>query len=105
MAIIAINTPDTLEFHTNIPGAPKNPVPYVSIQLGTWELPTRTESGIIIDTGGAADYAPILSPTDARKLAKWLNKAADDLEGVPSKKNKKKAHYNEDDDETGGYRV
>lgn len=107
MAITVINTPDTIEFHTSIPGAPKNPVPFVSIQLGTWELPARTESGIVIDSGGDNDYPPVLSASDARKLAKWLVKAADDLEGVDNKKhnnNKKRQHYEEDDDETGGYK-
>lgn len=105
MAITAINTSDTIEFRTNIPGAPKNPVPYVSIQLGVWELKEKTESGIIIDSGGSTDYSPVLSAADARKLAKWLNKAADDLEGVVAKKNNKKKHqYDDDDDETGGYK-
>lgn len=105
MAIIAINTPDTIEFRTNISGAPKDPVPYVSIQSGIWELNTRTESGIIIDSGGSTDYPPVLSALDARKLAKWLIKAADELEGVDVKKNNKKKHqYEDDDDETGGYR-
>ncbi len=106
MATISINTPDTIEFRTNLPGAPKNPVPYVSVQLGTWELAARTETGIIIDTDGSADYPPVLSSNDARKLAKWLNKAADELDGVaPKKQTKKRHHYEEDDDDTnGGYR-
>lgn len=107
MAIIAINTPDTIEFRTNIAGAPKDPIPYVTIQLGIWELKARTESGIIIDAGGSTDYPPVLSANDARKLAKWLNKAADELDGVISKKNTKKKHYNqdeEDDDGMGGYK-
>lgn len=105
MAIIVVNTSDTIEFHTNIPGAPTNPVPYVLFQLGTWELPARNESGVIIDTDGDQGFPPVLSATDARKLAKWLTKAADDLEGVSSKKNKKKHHFDDDeDDETGGYK-
>lgn len=105
MAIISINTPDTLEFRTSMSGAPKDPVPYVSIQLGAWELATKTESGIIIDSGGDPNYSPLLSAADARKLAKWLTRAADDMEGISVKKSsKKKHHYEEDDDETGGYK-
>lgn len=105
MAITTINTADTLEFRTSLPGAPKDPPPYVSIQLGTWELATKTESGIIIDSGGDTNYSPVLSAADARKLAKWLSRAADEMEGISTKKNsKKKHHYEEDDDETGGYK-
>lgn len=105
MAVTSINTPDTIEFRTSIPDAPKDPIPFVSIQLGTWELTSRTDTGIIIDSGGDTNYSPVLSASDARKLAKWLNRAADELEGISVKKNnKKKHHYEEDDDETGGYK-
>lgn len=106
MATTVINTPDTIEFRTSKPEAPKNPVPYVTIQLGNWELGYGDDLGIVIDAGGDAAYPPVLSATDARKLAKWLNKAADELEGIDGKKSHKKKHYTaeEDEDETGGYK-
>lgn len=107
MATISINTPDTIEFKNIVPGKPLNSAPFVSIQLGTWDFSTRTETGIVIDTDSSPDNPPVLSATDARKLAKWLARAADELDGADKshkKTNKKRTHYEEDDDETGGYR-
>lgn len=106
MATISINTPDTLEFKNIIPGSPLSSAPFVHVQLGTWEFNDRTDTGIIIDTDSSPDAPPVLTGSDARKLAKWLLRAADELDGVDksnNKKKKKREHYEEDDDETGGY--
>lgn len=107
MATISINTPDAIEFRNIIPGKAINTAPFVSAQLGTWEFETHTDTGVVIDTDNSANNPPVLSASDARKLAKWLIRAADELDGSikSTKKNqKKRTHYDEDDDETGGYK-
>lgn len=101
MANIRINTPDEIEFQNFRTDVAKDQLPYISAQLGEWEMGDKLEAGIVIDAAGTAIYSPILSATDARKLAKWLNNAADTLEGLPNttnKKHKKRTYYEEDDD-------
>lgn len=101
MSNLRIHTPDEIEFQNNRPGVPATALPYVTAQLGEWEMGDAVETGIIVDAGGTEKYAPILSATDARKLAKWLNNAADTIEGLPNttnKKHKKRTYYEQDDE-------
>jgi len=97
VATVVVNKPDHIEF-SNV-NAAKSPVdsPTVSFQAGEWDADNYTEAGIVIDVFGA--QLPLLSPTDARKLAKWLVRAADDLEGVKSDKKRKHRPRQEEDDE------
>lgn len=97
MATVVVNTPDHIEFKNVI--AVKNPddSPTVSFQAGDWDAGSHTESGITVDVFGA--QLPLLSPTDARKLAKWLNRAADELEGVKADKKRKHRPRREEDDD------
>lgn len=99
MATVVVNRPDLIEFRNIVPKAPAGSSPTLVAQSGTWQAENNTEeSGIVFDVGG--DNAPLLTPQDARKLAKWLVKAADDIEGVADKKkNKHKRHWGEDDDD------
>jgi hypothetical protein len=73
--------------------------PTLMVESGTWREPQGLISGVSVSTYG--DAAPILSPTEARKLAKWLNKAADELEGANNRKSKpgsKPSHYEQDEE-------
>lgn len=98
MATLIENTPSSIQF-VNADGTKERPT--LSVQAGDWEVNDHTESGIVFDTYG--EQAPILTPADARKLAKWLNRAADLLDGVKhhnnDKKNKTRHHYEADDED------
>lgn len=97
MATVVVNHPDHIEFK-NVTATSKaqEDAPTVSFQAGEWNAGSHTESGITVDVFGS--QLPLLSPTDARKLAKWLNRAADDLEGVKhAKQRKHRPRIDEDD--------
>lgn len=97
MATLAENTPNEIRF-VNADGSKNNPT--LCIQAGDWDVGDHIENGIVFDTFG--DQAPILSAADARKLAKWLTRAADIVDGgkQTEKKNKTRHRYeNEDDDD------
>lgn len=97
MATVVVNKPDHIEF-SNINAAKSSAdSPTVSFQAGEWDAENYTEAGIVIDVFGA--QLPLLSPADARKLAKWLVRAADDIEGVKSAKTRKHRPRQEEDDE------
>lgn len=103
MANISLNTPDTIEFKNVVLGVAAETYPSLLAQVGSWDVANHPETGIAIDTDGG----PVLSANDARKLAKWLNKAADALDGEISQQKKtpkRRQHYEDDDDENGGYK-
>lgn len=94
MASIAKNTPQHIEF-VNMSAAD---APTLQVQAGEWELnDSNVSTGVVFDVFGA--QAPILSPDDARKLAKWLDRAAALLEGKKPDKRHKNKHRPEEDDE------
>lgn len=99
MATVVVNRSDLIEFRNIVPGSPASSSPTLVAQAGTWQAGTNDETGIVFDVGGAE--APLLTPVDARKLARWLTKAADELEGLShdKKKHKSKRHWGEDDDD------
>lgn len=103
MATIVVNQPDHIEFKNVTPGEAVDNAPTVLAQAGNWEITDgRGEAGVMFDVYGSA--APILTPADARKLAKWLNRAADELEGSRKKSNKSKQHrHYEDDSDDNAY--
>lgn len=100
MATVVVNTPDHIEFKNVSAAKNQTEAPTVSLQAGDWDAGEFTESGIIIDVYGA--QLPLLSSADARKLAKWLTKAADMLDGCKPEK-KRKNRYQEDDDDNNVY--
>lgn len=75
--------------------------PTVLAELGTWKTENGNSSGVVVDVFGSEQ--PLLSAADARKLGKWLLRAAEELDGKPSqdKKNKPRRHY--DDEEEQAY--
>lgn len=102
MATLSLNTPDAIEFKNVHADIPTKDSPFVIAQLGDWECGNHVESGIVVDAMGTDAYPAILSAQDARKLAKWLTRAADALDGAKTtaiKKNKRRPHYEEDDDQ------
>lgn len=93
MASIVENRADLIQY---VNGTGKDS-PILMIQSGDWDVGDHVESGIVFDTFG--DQPPILTSADARKLAKWLTRAADNLDGVKnSEKKHKPRHYYEQDD-------
>lgn len=98
MATVVINQPNHIEFKNLAPKAPADEVPTFVAQAGTWQVGNNEETGIVLDVSGKEP--PLLLPPDARKLAKWLLRAADDLEGVKTEKKKKsRRHWEENEDE------
>lgn len=102
MATLVENTPISIRF-VNAENGTKD-APTLSIQAGDWDAGDHVESGIVFDTFG--DQAPMLTALDARKLAKWLQRAADIVEGVKhsDKKHKTRHHYEEEDDDINDYK-
>lgn len=96
MATIVENHPDIIQFVNSVATGNKD-VPTLAVQSGDWQVDDHVESGIVFDAYGP--QPPILTSSDARKLAKWLNRAADSLDGVKNsdKKNKHRHHYEQDD--------
>ncbi len=93
MASIVENRADLIQY---VNGSGKDS-PALIVQSGDWDIGDHVESGIVFDVFG--DQPPILTSADARKLAKWLTRAADNLDGVKkSEKKHKQRHYYEQDD-------
>lgn len=102
MATIAVNTPDSIQFVNAENGQIKD-APTLSVQAGDWQVGPHVEAGVLVDVTGTD--APMLTANDARKLAKWLIRAADQLDGVKNseKKRKHKQHYEQDEDDFDRY--
>lgn len=97
MATVVINRSDHIEFkNLNVVGPQENP-PTLSLQAGEWGNNNAAEVGIVVDVSGA--QLPLLSSADARKLSKWLNKVADDIDGVRADKKRKTRFQHDDADE------
>lgn len=97
MATVVVNRPDLIEFKNISVKAPTDKPPTLNVQAGVWQVDDQTdEAGIVFEVSG--NNAPLLNAADARKLARWLTKTADDLEGAADKKKQKpKRHRNYDD--------
>ncbi len=104
MATLSLNTADAIEFKNLIAGVAPKDAPVVSVQVGDWEIGSKIEAGIVIDAYGTDTHPAILTANDARKLAKWLNRAADTIDTPTQNKKKKRQHYEEDDDQPYTFR-
>ncbi len=98
MSPIVHNEPDIFELRNAVPVKDGEDPPTLLAEFGTWRTPQGLTSGVSVATYGEA--APLLSPTDARKLAKWLHRAADELEGSNrrARPGAKPSHYEQDDE-------
>lgn len=96
MATLVENRPDIIQYVNAVGGGTKD-APTLVAQAGDWQVGDHVEAGIVFDAYG--EQPPILTSADARKLAKWLTRAADNLDGVKNsdKKNKHRHHYEQDD--------
>lgn len=99
MATVLTNTPDEIVFCNSAVEKKKEEVPTLKVVAGDWEVGTSLEAGVVFEVYGA--QFPILTATDARKLAKWLTRAADLLEDVKPQKKKgsTKPRYDTDDED------
>lgn len=107
MATVFENRPDRIHFVNVGHELNKADAPALVVQAGEWEVETDVAAtGVVFDTYGK--QAPLLLPADARKLAKWLSRAADALEGVKHHADNKKGAHNKsrrrhDDDDDLDY--
>lgn len=105
MATVLTNTPDEIVFCNSAVDRKKEDVPTLKVIAGDWEVGTSLEAGVVIEVYGA--QFPMLTAADARKLSKWLNRAADLLEDLkPQKKkgNNKPRYETDDEDDNYGLR-
>jgi hypothetical protein len=96
---IVTNEIDIFELRNDVLVAEGEDQPTFLAEAGTWNTKTGRVTGISVSTFG--DVAPIVSPTEARKLAKWLVRAAEDLDGAGDRKARpgsKPSHYEQDDE-------
>lgn len=97
MATVVVNSADTIQF-VNIGSSAGSNGPTLLLQSGDWQDGDHVESGIVVDVAG--DQAPILTADNARKLARWLQRAADTIEGVKSTNKKRhRSSYSEDEED------
>lgn len=94
MATVTKNTADCVEFQNFSP----SDAPTLNVQAGDWQTNNGShEAGLVFDVFGS--QAPILSPDDARKLARWLERAAALLDGKKPDKKHRQKHRTAGDDE------
>jgi len=96
VATVIVNLPDVIKLSNRTTGLDEKTAPTVVMQLGDWDAGDHVEYGILIDVYG--NEAPILTAADARKLSKWLVRAADELDGSKKPNKNKKRSRSEDDD-------
>jgi hypothetical protein len=99
VATLSLNTADAIEFKNVLANVPPKDSPVILAQVGDWEIGSAVESGIVIDAYGTDTHPLILTANDARKLAKWLTRAADSIDAAAQPKKKKRPRYEEDDDD------
>lgn len=100
MATVAINSPDIIQF-VNISGQKTSGDPTIIFQSGEWGTDKHSESGIVVDVSG--EQLPLLDASNARKLARWLERAADALDGVKHHNNKKRSKHFYAEDENDDF--
>jgi hypothetical protein len=97
--VIVTNESDIFELKNEIVPGEGNDAPTLLLEAGKWKTERGNISGISVSVFG--DVSPLISPTEARKLAKWLQRAADELEGAENHKPRagtKPSHYEQDDE-------
>lgn len=100
MATITLNTDSEIEFKTICPNVKPDNLPFLLVQLGDWDINGAAATGIIVDCSGPDEQPVVLTGDNARKLSKWLARAADKLDAASSKQQKKKrTHYEQDDED------
>lgn len=101
MANVSANNANLIEFKNLIDGVKPDEAPTLTLQVGDWNNGKYVESGVTFDVTG--DQTPLLSANDVRKLAKWLLRAAEELDGKKNKDSKKQPRYRDDEDDDNYY--
>lgn len=102
MATVVVNRPDLIEFKNISVAAPTEKPPTLNVQTGIWQVDDGNgEAGIVFEVSG--NNAPLLNAADARKLARWLARAADELDGAAEKKKQKPKRRRDYDDNEYDY--
>jgi len=100
VATMSQNDDDSISFvNFQADHDPKN-LPTLTVQAGEWDSGDGFAAGFTFLVTGPV--TPLLTPADARKLARWLQRLADALEGTKKasdNKKKRKRHYDDDDDD------
>lgn len=97
MATVVINQADEIEFKNIGQNKPED-APTLNLQVGAFQVGDHREGGVVVDVFGAE--APLLTSNDARKLSKWLARAADVLDGdSKEKKPKSGRHWQHEQDD------
>lgn len=98
MATVLTNTADEIAFCNPAVGKKTNETPTLKVLAGDWDNNGAMEPGLVFEVYG--NQFPMLSAVDARKLSKWLARAADLLDDVKPQKKKgyNRPHYESDDD-------
>jgi len=99
VATLSLNTADAIEFKNILANVSPKDSPAILAQVGDWEIGANVESGVVVDAYGTDTHPLILTANDARKLAKWLTRAADSIDDAAHPKKKKRQRYEEDDDD------
>ena len=100
MSDIKHNTRDLFELVNPVKVSAGEDAPTLLLEAGIWNTADGNKSGISISTFG--ELAPLIEPQDARRLAKWLSAAADELSGEKRGKQRnggKRPRYDDDDDD------
>jgi len=97
---IKICTEDVFELRNPANPPPGEDPPTLLLEAGIWTTADGKKSGISVSAFG--ELAPLLEPRDAKRLAKWLENAADILSGEKKKHNdrkgpKKRRDYEDDE--------
>lgn len=102
MATVLKNTADEIVFCNSAAEKKPKDVPTLTAIVGDWETGNAVEPGVVFEISG--DQFPMLTSADARKLSKWLARAADVLDDVKPQKKKNQPHYEQDDTDNYGFR-
>lgn len=95
---VKLNTPDLFEVVNEYPSEQSDDTPTLLIEFGTWKTENGNQTGISFEVFGAR--APILGPSEARRLSKWLLHAAERMDGsrADMRRGQKKRRHDEDDE-------
>ncbi len=100
MSSIINQTADSFELKNVQTDQKQTNPPTLLAEVGIWRSTEGNQSGVSVALYG--DIAPLLSASDTRKFAKWLLRAADELEGAMNrsaerKGQKKRREFEEDE--------
>lgn len=100
MATIVQNGDESISFVNFQADKDVKNLPTLLVQAGEWDF-CADDFAAGFNFSITGDLTPLLTANDARKLARWLQRVADTLDGVKKSaehKKKRKRHYDDEDD-------